>query len=107
MNKRKGLGIVAFMLVAVFGLSAVVMLLWNYAVVAVFPIGPLNYWQALALLVLSKILLSGFRMGPGRSWKTRGGHWRGKWGHMTDEERHKLKEEWQQRCRDRKKSSGN
>jgi len=102
MDKRKGMGIFAFILFAVFGLSAVVMWLWNYAVVPVFNIGPLSYWQAMALLVLSKILLGGFRMRPG-GYRSK---WRNKWGKMSDEERDRFKEEWKQRCQERKKIGG-
>lgn len=107
MDKRKGMGIFAFILFAVFGLSAVVMWLWNYAVVPVFNIGPLSYWQAMALLVLSKILLGGFRMRPGGSWSGYRSKWRNKWGKMSDEERDRFKEEWKQRCQERKKYGGN
>ena len=104
MNKRKGIGIFAFIVLAVFGLSAVVMLLWNYVVVPVFNATPLSYWQAMALLVLSKILLGGFRMGPRGSWAGHRKKWREKWGHMSDEERSKFKEEWKRRCQERKHS---
>ena len=71
-----------------------VMYLWNFGMVPVFDINPLNYWQAMALLVLSKILLGGFH------WRPRGGRnrFRRKWGKMNQEERHKLKEEWKRRC---------
>lgn len=107
MNKRKGIGIFVFGVVAVFGLSAIVMLLWNYAVVPVFNANPLTYWQAIALLVLSKILLGGFHMGSRRGWAAHRNKWRGKWGQMSDEERSKFKEEWKSRCAERKNTNEN
>ena len=107
MNTRKGLGIFGFVVLALFGLSAVVMLLWNFAVVPTFNANPLTYWQAMALLALSKILLGGFRMGPRGHWARHRKKWRGKWGQMSDEERSKFKEEWKKRCGERKKSDDN
>ncbi|MGI9543040.1 MAG: hypothetical protein ACR2MX_07250 [Cyclobacteriaceae bacterium] len=104
MNKRKGIGIFAFGILAVFGLSAVVMLLWNYAVVSVFNANPVTYWQAMALLVLSKILLGGFHMGRRGGWAGHKKKWRGKFGHMSDEERSRFKEKWKRRCEERKNS---
>lgn len=104
MYKRKGIGIFAFILFAIFGLSAVVMWLWNFAVVPVFNIGPLSYWQAMALLALSKILLGGFRMRRPGSWGGRN-KWRHKLGKMSDEERDRFKNEWKQRCQERKNTN--
>ena len=46
---RKGIGILAFILLALFGLSALVMWLWNFAVVPIFKAPVINYWQAMAL----------------------------------------------------------
>ena len=69
----KIVGIFVMVVAFVFGLSAVVMYLWNYALVPSLELNPLTYWQAMAILVLSKILLTGFRSrGPG-------GHWKSKW----------------------------
>ena len=107
MDKRKGIGIFAFILFAVFGLSAIVMYLWNYAVVPVFEANPLSYWQAMALLVLSKILLGGFHMRPRGGWGGHRSRWRQKWGKMSDEDRLRFKEEWRQRCQPQKKSDDN
>ncbi len=107
MNKRKGIGIAAFVIIALFGLSALVMWLWNFAVVPVFKAPALGYWQAMALLVLSKILLGGFRPGSGGPpWGPRA-KWRSKWQKMSPEERQKLKEEWKKRCEPIKKSEDN
>ncbi|MDR1897841.1 MAG: hypothetical protein LBR10_13735 [Prevotellaceae bacterium] len=73
---------------AAFG--AIVMLLWNVLMPAIFGVSAINIWQALGLLVLSRILFGGFgygRFGGGF------GHFAGKnpirekWMKMTPEER--------------------
>ncbi len=78
------IGIVA---VAVFGF--VVMALWNSLIPSIIGWHTITFWQAVGLLLLSKILFGGFRGGPGR-----GMHWRGrmqeKWAQMSPEEREKF-----------------
>jgi hypothetical protein len=86
-------GVVA--VVALLGLA--VMLLWNALVPELFRAPPLQYWQALGLLILSRILFGGLR---GRGWH---GHWRQRmwrerWESMTTEERARLREQFQRRC---------
>jgi hypothetical protein len=78
-------------------LGGVVMLLWNALVPELFRAPPLQYWQALGLLILSRILFGGLR---GRGWH---GHWRQRmwrerWEKMTPEERARLREHFQRRC---------
>lgn len=57
----------------VFGLLAAVvfalalMLLWNWLMPAIFGLGLITFWQALGLLVLSKIIFGGGRH-PHRDW---------------------------------------
>lgn len=67
----------------------VVMSLWNWLMPALFGWHLITFWQALGLLVLSKILFGGFRGGPHRHW-----HWRRRlmerWEQMTPEEREKF-----------------
>jgi len=85
----------AIIAVAVFGF--VVMSLWNWLIPSIIGWHAITYWQALGLLILSKILFSGFRGGPGRH-----GHWRGRmmerWGQMTPEEQEKFREGMRMRC---------
>jgi len=75
--------------VTVFGL--VVMSLWNALMPAIFGWHTVTFWQAIGLLILSKILFGGFRGGPGR-----GMHWRQRmgerWERMSEEEREKFKQ---------------
>jgi hypothetical protein len=78
-------------LVAITVFSFVVMQLWNWILPPVVGWHAITFWQALGLLVLSKILFGGFRGGYGRHM-----HWRRRmmerWEHMTPEEREKFKE---------------
>src|SRR5690349_24952464 len=90
--------------IAVFGLLAVALfgwvtqVLWNWLVPVLFSGPVISIWQAFGLLILSKILLSGFG-GKGRhgGWSHyRGGHWKHNWKEryerMSPEERERLKE---------------
>ena len=83
---KRGLkiGVIGVVAVAVFGF--VVMSLWNWLAPAVFGLRSITFWQALGVLILSKILFGGFRGRPGY-----GGHWRrrmsARWQQMTPEER--------------------
>jgi hypothetical protein len=78
------IAVIGVMAVGVFGF--VVMSLWTWLAPAVFGLQTISFWQALGLLILSKILFGGFRGGPGH-----GGHWRrrmsDRWQQMTPEER--------------------
>lgn len=85
---------------AVLGLAGlVVMSLWNWLVPALFAGPVLHFWQALGLLVLTRILVG--RVGRGH------GHWgwRGRmrqdWQRMSPEERAKLRETVLRRFGDR------
>ncbi len=78
--------------------SGLVMLLWNNILVNVVNVHAITFWQALGILVLSKILFGGFFGGRGRRY----GYWkqrmRDKWNNMTPEEQEKYKQHWQSRC---------
>jgi hypothetical protein len=78
-----------FILVA----GTVVMLLWNWLVPSLFNGPAISFLQALGLLLLSKILFSGW---GGHRWRHAGGPpWRQrlheKWSSMTPEERERFK----------------
>lgn len=85
---------------ALIALTAVTMFLWNWLVPTLFAGPVINFWQALGLLVLSKILFGGKGY-----WHQRCGgdhqhygHWRAKLSAMSPEEREifkkKLKDKW-------------
>ena len=76
-------------LIALAALSAVVMLLWNLLLPAVLGVVAINYWQAMGLFVLSRLLFGGFggmKMMMG-GYHGHGHHMREKWMKMTPEER--------------------
>ncbi|WHZ11879.1 MAG: hypothetical protein OJF60_002318 [Burkholderiaceae bacterium] len=80
---------VALALLAIAVLSAVVMLLWNWLVPALFAgAHAISFAQAVGLLVLSRILFGGFRGRPG--WHRHGPGAR--WAALSDEERERLRE---------------
>ncbi len=84
-------------LLAVAGIALVgwvVMLLWNWLLPSLFAgAQPVGYWQALGILLLSKILFGGFRCGGRASWRER----RQRWESMTPEEREQLKSRFRSR----------
>jgi hypothetical protein len=87
---------VLFVVLAATVFSFVVMLLWNRLMPAIFGLHVISYWQALGLLVLSKILF-GFRGRPGFP-----GDWRMRlirhWEDMTPEERDAFRVGMRRRC---------
>ena len=93
----RGLRFAAFAIVftAVFGW--LVMSLWNWLMPALFGLRLITYWQALGLLILSKILFGGFRGRPGNHmrWRQR---MMERWEQMTPEEREKFRQSMRGRC---------
>jgi len=93
----RGLKFVLFaaLFVTVFGF--VVMSLWNWLMPALFGWHLINFWQAVGVLVLSKILFGGFRSHPGRHlyWRRR---MMERWEQMTPEEREKFRQGMRGRC---------
>jgi len=77
-----------------------VMWLWNWVVPGVIGWKSIDFLQAMALLVLARLLV-GFR-GFGGWHRHHRGHWRGRmqerWANMTPEERAKFKESMRGRC---------
>jgi hypothetical protein len=91
-------------------LGWVVMSLWNAILPSVIVgVSVISFWQALGLLVLTRILFGGIgggrRRGPwgrkGKSFGNAPANMRDRWMQMSDEEREQLKEEWRERCRKR------
>jgi hypothetical protein len=91
---------IALALALVFG--AIVMFLWNAILPDLIGVHRINYWQAIGLLLLCRILFGNFRRGGGPPGMMRGGAWREKWMQMSDEERQKLKEDWKNKCGQKK-----
>jgi hypothetical protein len=85
----------ALLFLALFGF--VVMRLWNWLMPALFGWHLITFWQALGILILSKILFGGFRGHAGRHmyWRRR---MMERWEQMTPEEREKFRQGMRGRC---------
>ena len=100
LNEKKVFGFILIGIAAVALFSFIVMGLWNAVLVPVIHVSAVTFWQAAGILILSKILFSGFKgggpMGRGRHQWNSG--MKEKWQNMTPEEKEKMKQEWRQRC---------
>jgi hypothetical protein len=99
MKRGMWIGKIVVMVIVFGGLFIyLTMLLWNWLVPDLFNGPVLNYWQTLGLIVLSKIIFSGFGKGGGHKPGPWRGYWKEKWQGMNPEERErfkqKMKEKW-------------
>lgn len=90
---------IPIVIAAIFLFGAIVMGLWNAILPAVIGVKAISLWQALGILILSKILFGGFR----GEWRGRHGNVRWmemkeKFSNMSPEEKEKFKSEWKNRC---------
>jgi hypothetical protein len=85
-------GLAGMALVAFLG-GTIVRALWNGLLPPLFGFPPVTFWQALGLLVLSRIMFGGFGMSGGSS------HYRRRWEAMTPEERERVRERIRARWR--------
>jgi len=87
----RAIKITFFAIIAVGVVSFIVMSLWNALMPGIFAVRTITFWQALGLLVLSKLLFGGFRPSGGGS-----RHWRRRmaerWEQMTPDEREKFRQ---------------
>jgi hypothetical protein len=92
----KVLKMALFGVVAVTAVGFAVMWLWNLLIPTIFAVRAITFWQALGLLLLSKLLFGTFRPGMG------GPRWRrrmhNRWQQMTPEEREKFRQGMRGRC---------
>jgi hypothetical protein len=97
MRSRSIFRVLKFVLFAVlfvailFLLGFVVKDLWNWLVPAIFGWKAIGYWQAMGLIVLSKILFGGFHRSGGRG-GYRPRRMRERWEQMTPEQREKFRQ---------------
>jgi hypothetical protein len=92
---RKVAGIICMVIVGVLVFGSIVMFLWNALMPVIFHLPLISFWQALGLLLLAKILFSGFRGGP---FKNKRDNLRQAWMNMNPEQRENFKQKWEQRC---------
>lgn len=80
---------------AVFGF--VTLHLWNWLMPALFGLKLIRFWQAVGLVILTRIFFGGFRggFGPRMHWRHR---MMERWEQMTPEEREKFREGMRHRC---------
>ena len=76
--KAKGFKFLGGFIVATAGFSAVTMLLWNALLPDIFGIATINFWQALGLLVLGRLLFGGL----------------GAMSHLHDHHHNSIREKW-------------
>ena len=81
----------------VFAISAIVMWLWNWLLPEILGIRAINYWQAMGILILSKILFGGFSGCKNRGRGMRHRNFASKIQNMTPEEREVFRAKWKQR----------
>ena len=81
-------------------LPYVIMQLWNHIVCDIFSIKSITYWQALGLFVLGRLLFGNFGFGKRSNKHPMAEHLKEKWLNMSEEERHRFKQEWRSRRKD-------
>lgn len=89
-------------LAAVTLVGFVVMLLWNALMPEIFKLPEINFWQALGLFILSRLLIGGFGGKHGRQShadrrKELMHHMRERWEHMDSEQREKFRRKLKRR----------
>jgi hypothetical protein len=94
----KGLGILAIMVLAFFLFGYVTMYLWNWIMPYLFHLPTIDFYMAIGLVILSKILFGGMKTSGGGSWGHRK-YWKAKWDSMSPEEREQFKTQFAERCR--------
>jgi hypothetical protein len=88
-----GLAFVLFILVAVPLFGYVTMHLWNWLMPQLFRLPAVTFWQALGLIVLTRILFGGFK------WRSRmRGNWINRREKLTPEEREAFARAMRDRC---------
>jgi hypothetical protein len=81
----------------VFLYGKLIMYLWNWLLPGLFGLHTIGFWQALGLLLLSRILFGGFG-GHGPSPSGRRRRMEERWEKMTPEEREKFRQGMHGRC---------
>nr|WKN39200.1 hypothetical protein K4G66_10875 [Tunicatimonas sp. TK19036] len=95
--------VVVMATLAILALSAVVMLLWNWLIPRLLSGPTISLWEAMGLLILSRILFGNFGRGQWggaamarkRTWERK---FKEKWEKMTPEEREQFKATMKNRC---------
>ena len=81
---------------AIFIFGTVVQWLWNNVLATIVNVHTVTFWQALGILVLSKILFTGFMGGGSRRYYQR--RMMRDWDKLSPEEKEKFRQDWRDRC---------
>lgn len=86
--------------IILFAVTFIVMSLWNLLLPEIIGVKSITFWQAMGILILSKILFGGFhgRFGKGKFGNFKEKMMERKMSGMTYEEKEKFKEIWRKRC---------
>lgn len=87
----KVIKVVLIVIIAFVVFGFVTMHLWNWLMPMIFGLTPITFWQAIGLVLLSKILFGGFHRhaGGGRAgWKRK---MEARWAQMSPEERERMR----------------
>ena len=100
MNRHKKSKFLFFLipLLILFAVTFIVMWLWNLLLPEIIGVKSISFWQAMGILILSKILFGGFHFGKGKFGNFKEKMMERKMSGMTDEEKEKFKEIWRKRC---------
>jgi len=94
--RRKRFFIVPIILAALAVFGLITMLLWNSLMPEIFHLGYISFWQAVGLLILSRLLL-GFSGPWGRHHNHGRSNIRERYAHMSPQEREEFKKKWHHR----------
>lgn len=96
------LKVTLFIVIAIGVIGAVVMSLWNWLAPDVFGGRTIDFWQAIGLFALARLLVGGLRGGGHRA------HWRHRmaerWDSLSEDERAKARAAMQRRCGGRERA---
>jgi len=93
----RGVKIACLAIVCLIVFTFAVQALWNWLMPALFGLHVITIWQAVGILILSKILFGGFRGGSRGGWGSRRRIIE-RWEKMTPEEREKFRQSMRGRC---------
>ena len=88
-------GIILIVIAAVALFGIIVQHLWNWLIPAIVGWHAITFWQAVGLIVLTKILFGGFRGRGSTNWRHRMAQ---RWEKMSPEEREKFSQGMRGRC---------
>lgn len=96
--KKRWYFFIPLIVAAIMAFGFVIVFLWNYTMPLIFNLPEITFWQAICLLILSRILFSGGGPPFSRHAHRWPGPFREKWEKMSPEEREQYYKKWNSRC---------